>query len=96
MQFDPLEISEYLQIAKIVLNVGTGSILWQPHVKIEMLCLNLEQESGLPIPEKHLPIGFVAGVGDLAFPFATEPLAIAFPSTNKNDRAFQNTIYIRP
>ena len=58
--------------------------------------LTVAEESGLPIPEKHLPIGFVAGVGDLAFPFATEPLAIAFPSTNKNDRTFQNTIYIRP
>ena len=27
----------------------------------------------------RLPIGFVAGVGDFAFPFATEPLAIDFP-----------------
>ena len=29
--------------------------------------------------EKGLPIGFVAGVGDFAFPFASEPLAIDFP-----------------
>ena len=33
--------------------------------------------------QKHLPIGLEAGVGDFAFPFATDPFAIDLPSRDE-------------
>ena len=44
---------------------------------------NILQRKTKALTQKHSPIGLEAGVGDFAFPFATDPFAIDLPSRDE-------------